>query len=108
MRVEKYLSDEDKKVYTLISVMVTLFLIVCFNLLFAPLIFLAYMLYIIYNKNMKLSTFELSILFLFVLPFLGFSIIARFFGFPIGLIIMIPIIVVALLILLYKKLGGGV
>ena len=100
------LTDEDRLYYNAIVIMVFVMLVVLFNVLFAPLIFLIASLYFINNSNKSLTVTEKIIMAFFVVPFTLYILIARIFGMTIGLSVAIPALFVGLLIVIYKRRGG--
>ena len=81
-------------------------LVVCFNMIIAPTIILILLLYFINNKNRALTYTEQAIIFVFVFPFMLYTMIARIYGLTIGFSVAIPSLIIGLLILIYKKRGG--
>ena len=101
------LTKEDKKYLSAIAIFIFIALVVTFNMIFAPLILLAILLYIINNKNNAITQTELAVIALFGIPFILYCIIARLFGMTIGIFAIIPAIILALILLIYKRMGGG-
>jgi len=100
------IKQEDKIYYNAIAVLIFMVLMVCFNIVVAPLIVLLTLLYFINNDNNAITMTELTVLGLFVVPFTLYIMVARIFGLTIGFSVAVPALVFGLLILLYKKRGG--
>jgi len=102
----RHISEEDKKYLSAIAVFICIALVVLFNMIFAPLVLLAILLYFINNKNNAITTTESIVIFLFAIPFVIYCIIARLFGMSIGIFAALPAAILGLLIIIYKRTRG--
>jgi len=102
----RYISEEDKKYLSVVAIFICIALIVLFNMIFAPLVLLAILLYFINNKNNAITTLESAVIFLFAIPFVIYCIIARLFGMTIGVFAALPAVILGLLTVIYKSMGG--
>jgi len=87
LRKDHKLSKNDKFLYSVIAIFSVFIIILAFNVIIAPLLFLVFVLFIVNNDNNKITLHEKTFFFIVVLPFLFYVLSARLCGMYAGLLI---------------------